>query len=186
MTSFKNKSFRIISRTFEIQHTLCACVRLSAIQVHKQVLKGNCLWFKVCCQYFSGVFACFLPLVWSIWILACCADTSAGNVWLCSLDHWLLPKSAPPVGQRMNYLNKTHTKTRLWGNIGWRLDFKCGYLCWLYAVPPLRTSHTPSTEKHVWLCVSSTAQGREWLDKKNRKKATQTTVQTKQIKMQQR
>lgn len=31
------------------------------------------------------------------------------------------------------------------------------------AVPPPRTSHRPSTEKHVWLCVSSTAPGKEWL-----------------------
>lgn len=30
-------------------------------------------------------------------------------------------------------------------------------------VPPLHTSHRPSTEKHVWLGVSSTAQGTEWL-----------------------
>lgn len=33
-------------------------------------------------------------------------------------------------------------------------------------VPPLHTSQKPSTEKHVWLCVSSTARGKEWL--KNR------------------
>lgn len=30
-------------------------------------------------------------------------------------------------------------------------------------VPPPHTSHKRSTEKHVWLCVSSTAPGTEWL-----------------------
>lgn len=33
------------------------------------------------------------------------------------------------------------------------------------AVPPPHTSRTPSTERRVWLCVSSTAPGTEWLKK---------------------
>lgn len=37
----------------------------------------------------------------------------------------------------------------------------CGF--WQKAVPPPHTSHRPSTQKHVWLCVSSTAPGTEWL-----------------------
>lgn len=49
-------------------------------------------------------------------------------------------------------------------------------------VPPPRTSRRPSTEKHAWLCVSSTAQGRELLKKQNRNKATQIPLQTASIK----
>lgn len=47
------------------------------------------------------------------------------------------------------------------------------------AVPPLRTSHTLSTEKHVWLCASSKARGREWLKKQTTEtKPRQMTVET--------